>query len=146
MAEVVAHSTQHLSDDDLMAIAIYLKSLSPSIDSIATNVDDPIRNGAAIYSEYCSTCHGSDGSGYLNVIPALSGNATIIAKDPRSGVRVILHGAESPASSPDQVARLMPAYAWQLSNQQMAELMTFMRSRWGNDAEPVKASDIEKLR
>lgn len=146
MTEVVAHSTQYLSEDDLTAIAVYLKSLSPAMESIATNVNDAVHNGAELYNEYCSTCHGIDGSGYLDVTPALSGNASVVAENPLSAMRVILQGSESPASGPDQTKRMMPAYDWQLSDQQIAELMTFMRSRWGNDAEPITASAVEKLR
>lgn len=146
MAEVVSHSTQHLTDDDLTAMAVYLKSLSPAIDSIATNVDEPVHNGAELYGEYCSTCHGNDGAGYLDVIPSLSGNPTLIADKPYSAVRVILHGAMSPESGPSETTRRMPAYQWMLSDEQIAELMTFMRSRWGNDAEPVSADMVKKLR
>ena len=146
MAEVVAHSTQYLSEDDLTAIAVYLKSLSPAMDAVATNVNESVHNGAELYSEYCSTCHGRDGSGYREVTPALSGNATVIAENPLSAMRVILQGSKSPASRPEQTTRMMPAYDWQLSDQQIAELMTFIRSRWGNDAKPVTASAVEKLR
>ena len=146
MAEVVSHSTQHLTDDDLTAMAVYLKSLSPAIDSIATNVNAPVHNGAELYGEYCSTCHGNDGAGYLGVIPSLSGNATINAEKPYSAIRVILHGAISPESGPDQTIRRMPAYQWQLSDKQVAELMTFMRSRWGNDAKAISADVVKELR
>lgn len=146
MAEVVSHSTQHLTNDDLTAMAVYLKSLSPAIESIATNVNEPVHNGAELYGEYCSTCHGNDGAGYLEVTPSMSGNPTIIAEKPYSAIRVILHGAMSPESGPSETTRRMPAYQWMLSDEQIAELMTFMRSRWGNDAEPVSADMVKKLR
>src|SRR5699024_2077411 len=106
-------------------IAVYLKSLSPAMDAVATNVNESVHNGAELYSEYCSTCHGRDGSGYREVTPALSGNATVIAENPLSAMRVILQGSKSPASGPEQTTRMMPAYDWQLSDQQIAELMTF---------------------
>lgn len=146
MGEVVRHSTQHLTDEDLLAIGVYLKSLSPSPDSIATNVNEPTLNGAELYNEYCSTCHTSNGSGYPDVTPTLAGNPTVNATDPSSVIRVVLDGVESPVSGPGHTQRLMPGYAWQLSNEQVANLLTFMRSRWGNDSGPVSATEVEAHR
>lgn len=146
MNEVISHSTQHLNDEDLLAIGTYLKSLSPSQDSVATNVNTPILSGAELYNEYCSTCHNNSGSGYPGVTPALAGNPTVNAKNPGSVIRVVLEGLESPISGPGHTQRLMPGYGWQLNNEQVANLLTFMRNRWGNNADPVSASEVEAYR
>ena len=72
MAEVVQHSTQYLTDDDLAAIAHYLKSLpangdepnvSASAPSRASSANESSSNGGAWYEEYCVTCHRADGAG-----------------------------------------------------------------------------------
>ncbi|MGO3297071.1 MAG: cytochrome c [Marinobacter sp.] len=146
MSEVIGHSTQHLSDEDLLAIGTYLKTLSPAKDSVATNVNDPTLNGGELYHEYCSTCHDSSGSGYPNVTPTLAGNATVNAKDPSSVIRVVLEGLKSPLSGPGHTQRLMPGYDWRLNDEQIANLLTFMRSRWGNDAEPISAAEVNAHR
>lgn len=146
MAEVVRHSTQYLTDEDRLAIAVYLKSLAPDKESLATNVEQPTQNGAELYSEYCATCHGDDGSGYSDVTPTLAGNATVNADSPSSLARIILEGIETPLAGPGHTQRLMPGYGWQLSDEQIAKLITFMRSRWGNAADPVSPDFVGKRR
>lgn len=63
MSEVVTHSTQYLSDGDLNAIAVYLRSLAPETAAKAAapaaQADNP--GGKATYAMYCSTCHGNKG-------------------------------------------------------------------------------------
>ncbi|MCK0104896.1 cytochrome c [Marinobacter sp. S0848L] len=146
MGEVVSHSTQNLTDEDLMAIGVYLKSLSPSPETFVTNVEQPTLNGAELYNEYCSTCHGQNGDGFEGVTPALASNPTVVSRNPSSAIRVVLNGTTTPVSGPGHTQRIMPGYGWQLNNDQIANLLTFMRTRWGNDAPPVSAEDVEQHR
>ena len=71
MAEEVEDSSAHFKDDDLKAIATYLKSL-PGSDTKETSLDpsDPrMAAGKAIYRDTCSACHGLDGNGVANLFP-----------------------------------------------------------------------------
>lgn len=74
----------------------------------------------------CSRCHQVDGSGYSNVYPALAGNPLVTLHDPRPLVDVILEGPGS-----------MPAFRHSLEAQQIAEIATYIRNSWGNQAPPV---------
>ena len=105
MSEVVTHSTQYLSDGDLNAIAVYLRSLAPetAAKAAAPAVQANNPGGKATYAMYCSTCHGNKGEGTDFAIPALAGNATVTADNPLTALRVVLEGAYASHAARDGV-------------------------------------------
>lgn len=147
MSEVVAHSTQYLSEGDLNAIAVYLRSLAPGpvagAASKAAQADNP--SGKATYAMYCSTCHGNKGEGTDFAIPALAGNATVTADNPLTALRVVLEGAHTPITQ-QAMAFDMPAYGWALNDRQAADLMSYLRGSWGNQAAPVTVQQVQDAR
>jgi mono/diheme cytochrome c family protein len=144
MAEVVTHSTQYLSDTDLSSIALYLHSLTPASAKVAVTAK-AAPAGQSVYAMYCSTCHGNKGEGSDGVIPALAGNATVVADNPLTALRVVLDGAHTPVTQ--HVPALdMPGYAWTLNDQQAADLMSYLRGSWGNQAAPVTAEQVKAAR
>jgi mono/diheme cytochrome c family protein len=160
MTEVVNDSTQHLSDADLKAIAVYLKSLTPedlapgppvSADEAASatralRAGDLHARGAAIYLDNCNACHRSDGAGAGQTFPSLSGNPVVNAVDPASLIHIVLTGSKMPSSSAMPAPLAMPDFGWRLNDQQVADVLTFVRGSWGNQAEPVDESAVKKLR
>ena len=157
MRDVVNFSTRYLSEDDTAAIARYLKSLSPSIDRTqpvwvydrrtadaleARRFDVP---GAATYQRQCASCHGSDGKGGGG-LPALAGNPAILDPDGTSLVNIVLNGAHplDPEGLPE--ADWMPQFRTFLSDKDIAEVLTFVRSGWGNRAPTIAVADVENLR
>ncbi|HEY1604949.1 MAG TPA: cytochrome c [Allosphingosinicella sp.] len=147
MAEVVAYSTSFLSDADLRAAAIYLKSLKPSPDTAAAAPDPAaMRRGAGIFSDACASCHLADGSGQPRLFPPLPGSAVAQQRDPTGLLHLILAGGRT-APTPTRPAPLtMPSFAWKLSDQEAADVATYLRNSWGNRAAPVSASDAAHLR
>ena len=157
MTDVVQHSTQHMSDADLLAIARYLKTL-PSSDPKETQYaydpaaahalqsGDASARGAAVYRDNCMACHRSDGRGYTRVFPALGGNPVAQDKDPTSLIHVLLTGntLEGTQSAPSSFA--MPPFGWRLSDEEVADVSTFVRASWGNAAAPVSAAEVAKIR
>lgn len=146
MAEVVTHSTQYLSDADLNSIGTYLRSLPP-VTAPATDsaVAASTAAGAKTYAMYCSTCHGSEGKGSANVIPALDGNATLTADNPLTALRVVLDGAKTPVTEQD-MALAMPGYGWTLNDEQIKDLMNYLRNSWGNQAPAVSTKQVAEAR
>lgn len=147
MSEVVTHSTQYLSDGDLNAIAVYLRSLAPetAAKAAAPAVQANNPGGKATYAMYCSTCHGNKGEGTDFAIPALAGNATVTADNPLTALRVVLEGAHTPATQ-HAMAFDMPAYGWALNDWQAADLMSYLRGSWGNQAAPVTVQQVQDAR
>lgn len=148
MSEVVAHSTQYLSDDDLSAIALYVHGLGietakPAATPVVPNAI--MASGRQTYAMYCSTCHGNKGEGSDNVIPALAGNLSVTADNPLTALRVVLEGAHTPVTQ-HATAMVMPGYGWVLSDQKAADLMSYLRGSWGNQAAPVTAEQVKEAR
>jgi mono/diheme cytochrome c family protein len=144
MAEVVRNSTSHLTAADLAAMAEYLKSLpADSTLRAGRQILYPERqHGATVYASYCSGCHQADGKGVTGKFPPLAGNPVVIAPDPANVFNVILAGIPARGGY-----GAMPGFAKQLSDQQIADLVNYLRASWGNNA-PANASaaDIASLR
>lgn len=157
MSDVVEHSTQHLSDADLTAIARYLKSLPAkdpndqpfvSDEQVAKALwkGDDRKTGAAIYLDNCAACHRSDGHGYTRVFPALAGNPVLQTADATSLINIVLRGDTLVATRTAPSNFTMPGFAWRLSDQDVADVVNFIRTSWGNQAAPVTADDVSPLR
>ena len=157
MSDVVVHSMQYMSQDDLTAIARYLKSL-PAVDpkdqphqydkqvADALWKGDDSKPGASVYIDNCAACHRTDGHGYTRVFPALAGNPVLQTADATSLINIVLNGGTLPATHTAPSTFTMPAFAWRLSDQEVADVVSFVRGSWGNKGAPVKASDVADLR
>ncbi|MFJ4196079.1 c-type cytochrome [Pseudomonas sp. NPDC089534] len=157
MSDVVTHSMQYMTDADLTAIARYLKSLSakdpadrphPYDETAAKalwNGDDSQR-GAAVYIDNCAACHRTDGHGYTRVFPALAGNPVLQSEDPTSLIHIVLKGGTLPATHAAPSAITMPGFGWRLSDQEVADVVSFIRGSWGNKGAPVSAAEVKQLR
>lgn len=159
MSDVVAQSTQYMNDGDLNAIAAYLKSLPPK-DAAATQplaYNDRVGKelleghaasvpGAMDFLNNCAACHRVTGKGYAETFPALAQNAAVNAADPQSLIHIILKGAQVPGTRAAPTSYTMPAFDWRLTDQEVADIATFVRSNWGNKAPDVSASDVAKVR
>jgi mono/diheme cytochrome c family protein len=155
MAAVVRDSTQYMKDDDLRDIALYLKSLPAASDAhytydnaetVALNSGDASKPGAQTYLAACDVCHASNGQGYAHSFPALAGNPVVLGDDPASLINIVLDGARRPATQSSPSALVMPTLGWKLNDQQIADVLTFIRSSWGNDASTVSADEVARLR
>ena len=157
MSDVIAHSTQHMSDQDLQAIAAYLKTLPPvKADAPALAYDDAAAKamfdgtakdvGAQLFMDNCAACHRTSGEGYGGVFPALALNSTVNAQDPSSVIHIILKGAEMPSTTTTPTHFAMPGFADRLTDTEVAQLATFVRKSWGNQAPEVSADAVGKLR
>ena len=150
MAEAVSHSTSQMTDEDITAIATYLKD-SGAGDSasrptpVAAN-DNAMRAGAAIYKDSCAVCHRDSGEGESHLFPRLAGSALVQSDDPTTLAHVVLQGTRAVATSTRPTAPAMPAFDWRLNDAQVAAVITFIRNSWGNAAPPVSADTVAKQR
>ena len=148
MADVVVNSTSKMSEGDLRAIAVYLKDLPPGLPEpdVAPPPQSGMSAGQAIYAHACIACHEADGSGAPRIYPPLPGNANLQSSDPRSTLRIILDGVQTVTTPRAPNAGSMPAYAAKLSDQQIADVITYIRNAWGNAASAVTAAEVAKAR
>jgi alcohol dehydrogenase (quinone), cytochrome c subunit len=156
MIDVVNNSTPYMSDSDLDAIAAYLKSLPATSTQPAYAYDDTTtaalrgghatQPGAAIYTGVCWACHSYDGKGFSPYTPALAGNPVVLDTDPSSLINLVLNGSNPLVVKGTPDAYRMPQFRQQLSDQQIAEVVTFIRNGWGNQAPAVTPAQVGELR
>jgi alcohol dehydrogenase (quinone), cytochrome c subunit len=157
MSDVVVHSTSQLTEQDILAIASYLKTLSPAPGDRSQYAPDPAtaaalaagreaNRGAELYDDNCAACHRTDGAGSANVLPTIAGNSTVLTADPRSLIRLVLAGSSLPGTAGAPSSLGMPGFGWRLSNDEAAQLLTFIRSGWGNQASSVSAREVARVR
>ena len=175
MALVVEHSMQYMSDADLNAMAVFLKSMDGQsvVEAVPAQVATPgprsmpplpadeagqataklltsaspdMPLGARLYLDNCAACHFVSGKGAAEIFPELQGNAMVLGKDASPLVSVILKGASSPATDRRPMHLVMQGYADRLTDEEVAQLASFLRKGWGNQASKVSASDVAKVR
>jgi mono/diheme cytochrome c family protein len=148
MAEVVANSTSKMSDADVRAIAVYLKELpaGKSDPFVTPPPQAEMAAGKALYAHACVACHEADGSGAPRIYPPLPGNANLQSVDPTSTLRIILDGAQTLTTPRAPNPGSMPAYARQLSDQEIADVTNYIRNSWGNAAPLVTPAQVKKAR
>jgi len=148
MSEVVVNSTSVMSDADVRAIAVYLKDLPAGAPEpkVTPPQQAQMADGEKLYKGACIACHEADGSGAPRIYPPLPGNANLQSADPSSTLRVILDGAQTVTTPRAPNAGSMPAYAAKLSDQQIADVTTYIRNAWGNAAPAVSAAQVGKAR
>ncbi|UCF52721.1 MAG: cytochrome c [Bradyrhizobium sp.] len=148
MAEVVVGSTSQMSDADVRAIAVYLKSLPSSRrETIVTPPGEAeMKAGQTVYAKLCIACHEADGSGSPRIYPPLPGNALLQSINPSSTLRIILDGAHTVTTPRAPNTGEMPGYAKQLSDDEIAAVANYIRNSWGNAGLLVTSAQVAKAR
>jgi len=153
MAEVVHDSTQHLDENDLRAMAVYLKSLpakasddAPPERTTESMRADLVRRGTQVYAEQCVDCHRSNGEGVSRAYPALARNPGVIMGSTINAIRVVLNGGLPPGTAGNPRPYGMPPFAQKLSDDDVASVLTYVRNSWGNQAPAVPPADVQRYR
>jgi mono/diheme cytochrome c family protein len=156
MAEVIFTSLRHLKSDDAIAIATYLKSV-PALPQRVSSMGREVRSanaaskrgspaGARIYAEQCEECHQSDGLGRGHDYPPLAGNSQVNSDNAINNIRIVLSGGVAPTTAENPQPYSMPPFAEKLSDQEIADVINYIRASWKNDGSGVSASDVRALR
>ena len=157
MVDVLDNSTPYMADADLKAIAVYLKSLPATAQEPAYSYDDattqavrqPVQlrsAGAVVYASRCASCHGSDGKGLGASMPPVAGNPTVMDSHPESLINLMLNGSAPLVIKGQPDPYRMPQFRAELSDDQIADVLTFIRGGWGNAAAAVAAKQVSELR
>ena len=155
MAEVVRHSLQHWTGEDMVAMVAYLQSLPPVVSAKNRTAPPPPRrvwdSGAALYDKHCADCHGAQGQGVRGAdgnwaYPPLRGNRTVLQSSPANLMQTVLYGGFGPSTAGNPRPFGMPPYVLTLSEQEVADLLSYLRAAWGHQAGPVSALDVQRLR
>ena len=152
MAEVVYNSLQYMNDDDVKAMAVYLKAL-PQRDSEApptsqARLVDPtvIGLGRKVYVAQCAMCHGDEGKGHPPAYPPLAGNQSITMASPVNSIRMVLNGGYAPGTKKNPRPHGMPPFSHILNDDEVAAVVTYIRVAWENSGTPITAAQANDLR
>ena len=168
MAEAVENSLRYLSNDDVQAMAAYLKTvpaittathgLSTSrkvelidMTTLETGQGDQASlavtsesDGARLYNAACASCHGRDGQGTDDAFyPSLSQNSALTGSQPNNLVMTIIEGISRKGAD---LEVNMPALGADLDDRQIAAIVNYSLQRFGNPALSVTESDVATLR
>lgn len=118
-----------------------LKASDASADAIASA---PV-TGAELYAASCASCHQGTGQGRHPVFPPLAPSEWVTG-DARTLVALTLHGATGPMRVNDVAySGLMPSFA-HMSDEELALVLTHIRTSWGNAASPLTAAEVTQVR
>lgn len=149
MNEVIMHSTRHLAETDVQAMAEYLKSL-PAIDPPNTPEPDSLvmGRGRTIYNLHCGTCHLPTGAGDPEMAPRLNkGSLVVQALNPASMINAILYSPAPPQPPlPEKWRKPMDEFQYLLDDDEVAALATFIRHSWDNHAGVVTPEQVARQR
>jgi len=153
MAEVVYNSLQYLSDGDIRAMSVYLKSLAEGGPPRTAAATIPMAEnslllslGKTVYDTRCATCHVADGSGKPPQYPPLAGNQSIEMASAVNSIRMVLNGGYPPGTAGNPMPYGMPPFAQILSDDEVAAVVTYIRTSWGNRGTAVSAQQANELR
>ena len=154
MADVVYNSLQYFTQADSEAIGQYLYSLpavaaKPVADM--TPRTDPavvaiLRAGESVYKKNCSACHGEQGEGQSLKYPRLSNSPTLNETSGVNTIQLVLHGGFAPGTDGNPKPYGMPPFRILLNDNEVADVVSYIRNSWGNQGRIVSSFEVERLR
>ncbi|MGO8859028.1 MAG: cbb3-type cytochrome c oxidase subunit II [Steroidobacteraceae bacterium] len=122
---------------------------SPTAASAATSdrMTSPDRGydaakGATLFTANCAVCHQANGEGLPGAFPSLKGNAVVNDDDATMHIQVVLHGLHDTKVDGVAYASAMPPFGGTLSDAEVADIIDYERSSWGNHGKPVVAAQV----
>ena len=108
--------------------------------------DDILQRGENIYKELCLDCHQADGSGVPMMFPPLT-ESDFINGDHEKLIKLILDGMSGPVEiKGEQYNSIMPPQSDNMDDQQVSDLLNFLRNSFGNSADIITAEEVERVR
>lgn len=151
MFPVFHHSTQSLPLNDHQAMATFLMGdqpppaklvVPPSLDKLS----DSAKLGRQDYLNVCAGCHGGNGEGVPHVAVAMNGNTILRLADPRNLLRVIDDGIHAQKFSGFERMQPMPGFVDKLSDEQLSNLLNYLRESWGGLPGDLTTARVTELR
>ena len=105
-----------------------------------------IAHGEELFTANCAACHQANGEGLPGAFPALKSNAAVNDADPTLHIHTVLFGAHGLTVDGVKYAGQMPPFGSQLTDQDVADLVDYERSAWGNHGASVSAAEVAKVR
>ncbi|WP_142714423.1 PQQ-dependent sugar dehydrogenase [Fodinibius sediminis] len=125
------------NEEELSGVVSVREMVSDSLKSFSATLS----KGALAYQKYCASCHMPGGGGLSGTFPSLE-ETPVISGDKKALISMVLEGVSGEGGD---YREAMPAFSF-LSNKEIAELLTYIRSHFGNNATGIRPEEVENLR
>ncbi|MGP8100710.1 MAG: c-type cytochrome [Candidatus Cybelea sp.] len=135
----------------LMAVAGCAKSsnaTSAAASASAAAMKNPASasDGATVYLTDCSSCHQTSGQGVSGAFPPLDGNA-VVTGNPVAVIAIVKNGLDGPVTENNAAySGIMPSWKGQISDDQIAAVISYIRSSWTNHAGGVSLAQVQSVK
>jgi mono/diheme cytochrome c family protein len=120
---------------------------APAPTKAAAGTPGNVANGKAVYLRVCFVCHQPTGLGLPGAFPPLAGSSIVTEADPGKIIRIVLHGLQGPVEVKGATYNsIMPPPVPALTDKEIADVLTYVRSEWGNQAAPVTIEAVTAIR
>ncbi|MBV2180587.1 MAG: cytochrome c [Castellaniella sp.] len=131
-------------------LAVSYTPMPPSVgdDRVAADFAVPVTaDGGQLYTANCVACHQASGAGVPGVFPPLSKSEWVDAADASVMVRIVLHGIHGPLTVEGaKYNGEMPHFQDKFSNEELAAIVSHVRTSFGNSASKIDAAFVAKVR
>ncbi len=138
----VTSSLSQVSEEDVAAVAAYMLKGQPEVEdgevaSLEPLSEEQAAMGDSLFESNCLACHGEDGKGEPGVAASLVSNGGVVAKVPDNVINVLLAGI-----APNEDYGVMPSFAEELSDEEIAAVANHVRRSWGNEGEEIASAEL----
>ncbi len=119
---------------DLISIAAAMAALGAGANAFAQAPPGQAPTGQELFKQNCSACHQVTGKGIPGAFPALAGDAFVVGP-PERVASTVVHGRGG-----------MPTFGPELTDDQIATILTYVRSAWGNQASAITPAMVADVR
>ena len=119
---------------------------SPGAPAPAATAGAQEGEGERVYGSVCVTCHQATGEGLQGAFPPLASSAVAVG-DPEVSIKIVLHGLTGEMTRGGNTYNgMMTPWGSSLSDEEVAAVITYVRSSFGNEADPVTAEQVAAVR
>ena len=130
----------------VVQLSVYLLISQANERNALEHIEQNLQTGAKIYKDRCESCHQAQGEGIARIYPPLANNQSITMRNPVNSIRIVLNGGFPPSTEGNQRPYGMPPFYQDLSDEQIAAVVTYIRQSWGNAAPPAAPIEVGRSR
>jgi mono/diheme cytochrome c family protein len=130
----------------LFAMSLLFCRVSPAAERSVGQAGYDVERGRTLYSANCSACHGADGAGHPGTFPPIKGSRVVTKDDATRHIQVVLDGMRGGKAGGVLYSAPMPSFRGSLDDADIADIIDYERSSWGNHGRPVTAAEVAAQR
>ncbi|MGN6540637.1 MAG: c-type cytochrome [Ginsengibacter sp.] len=131
----------------LMPVTLVFTNKKDSVKSnpIQSSFQKSKAAGEKVYTKFCISCHQADGGGVPHLTPPLI-NTSYVLGDKQALINILLNGLKNVDIDEETYSNPMPPLGGILKDQQIADVLTYVRSSFGNKASAVTVAEVKEAR